>query len=177
MFDTTFIICAPEGNLGLIKNTVNSIKLCYPNNDYIVVLGKDATDSKEIENTFPTIKAGKTISSLINEGIKKGNKEWNFIVFEGSYIQKNTLKKYFTFVQNKKDVLYPLIIENTIGKIKQFRFNFVDGSMNGILIHQQTFKKVGKLTDNPLWHAKLFWCLDAIKNGCTFKGVLGTKVC
>jgi hypothetical protein len=80
------------------------------------------------------------------------------------------------FIKDDKDILFPVIDRKT---------NFIDGSMNGIIIRKSTFLKVGnfqtqtmqKKTANEIELIKTFWALDAIENGCTFKAIVGMKIC
>lgn len=123
-----------------------------------------------------TIKGYDTITSLINVGMKKTKADWNAIVFAGSWVRSNIYRKFDLFVEKEKDILFPVVD----GKI-----NFTEGSMNGIIIHKDTFKEVGDFSTAPMQKSgcsdleliKLFWSLQAIEKGCTFKAIIGMKIC
>lgn len=176
----TIIIVAPQANIGLIKTTVNSIKNNLPGWSFLISVTNDIKKDtiEELSEICNVVQGKTTITSLINAGVKASENDWNFIVFEGTSLQKSIENKFFKFVRDKKDIGFPIIVEyDYMGKPKNLNSNFVDGSMNGILIHKETFKKIGNMTDNPLPYSKLMWSLDAIAYGCTFKGILGAKVC
>ena len=78
------------------------------------------------------------------------------------------------WTSSEKDVFFPIGIYNEVGGVVD---NFVDCSLNGILIDKDFFSKVGKMSDNPLNISKLFWMMDAMEKGASFKGVLGIRIC
>lgn len=178
--DLGFVIISPQPSLGGLKNTVRSINNNYPGSSYICVVPQTtrAEEIKEMSDVCKVIKGKQTITSLINAGIKKSEKEWNLIVIEGSVIHKSIGRKFSIFLKDEKDILFPIVIEYDFqGKPRKMHADFVEGTLNGILINQKTFKKVGNFTDNPLEMSKLMWSVQAINEGCCFKGILGAKLC
>lgn len=173
-----FVILCPERNLGGLKNTVKSLKQAYPGSPYLCVVGNDATKAEiaEFNLVCDTFKGKDTITSLINLGIKKSKIDWNVLIFAGSWLRPSLHRKFDLFVKSEKDILFPVVDRKT---------NFVDGSMNGIMLHKKTFQEVGEFATAPMQKAgsndleliKLFWTLDAIEKGCTFKAIMGMKVC
>ncbi len=146
----------------------------------VCITSKDATaaDIKEMKKVCPTFKGKDTITSLINAGMKKGHKAWNFFIMEGAFMRRGLLNRFSLFMEDEKDILFPIVMDHDIqGKPIKLYTNFYDCSINGILIHQKMFKKVGDLSENPLEISRLWWTMDAIDKGAKFKAVLGTKIC
>jgi len=179
MLDFSFVIIAPEFNIGRIQSTAKSLKNNFPDVPFICVVPKDAStaDLAEIKEVCPVHKSKHTITSLINTGLKKGNKKWNLFIFEGSWVRNGAVNKLFGFAKDEKDILFPIIVKyDALGKPTTSHTNFIDGSLNGLLIHQSTIKEVGEFSDNPLEISKTMWALDAISKGYRFKAILGVKI-
>ena len=155
----------------MLKTTVNSIKSRYPN--YPFICSTDGTanqdDLIEMNKVCQTYKAGNTFSSLINTGMKKTPALWNFILCAGVTMRNKLDYKFFNFIKNEKDILFP--IANNIPY-------FVDGTLNGIFVNKNTFKEVGdwKEHENLEW-VKTIWAAEAIRKGCTFKAIANSKIC
>lgn len=174
-----FVIISPDHDLGNLLCTLRSIKNNYPGVQHICVTGAETPieDFKEMNEHCLTFRGKNTITSLINVGIRKGCKEWNMIVMEGTPVRKGLDKKYSLFVENEKDVLFSVFMEyDRQGNPTRIRNSFDETSLNGMLIHQKTFKEVGDFVDSPIIISKFFWALGAHDLGCRFKGVLGTKL-
>jgi hypothetical protein len=173
-----FVILCPERNLGGLNNTVNSIKSNFPECSYVCAVGDDVQKGElsEMIGICNTVKAGNTITSLINVGMKHSDAEWNVIVFSGSWLNTNLINKAKTFIKSDRDVLFPVV---------DFKCNFVDGSMNGIVLHRKMFEDAGdfptgamqKAGVSDIEMAKLFWAIEAIEKGAIFKGIVGMRVC
>lgn len=173
-----FIILCPERNIGGLRNTVSSIRTAFPDFPYICMVGDDASKVEllEMKNICETHQGSDTITSLINQGMKKSKTEWNCVVFAGSWLKHNIYRKFDLFVRSEKDILFPVVDGKT---------NFYDGSMNGIIIHKRTFEEVGEFSTSPMQKGgyneleliKLFWSFNAIEKGCTFKAIVGMRVC
>lgn len=167
-----FVIICPNSNIGQIKTTTNSVKHNYQTDKYICVVPEDchADDLKEMNKLSRTIKGGDTITSLINAGMDKTLcPEWNFIVIAGTWVRANLDRKYSYFVESEKDILFPIVDRQT---------NFVDGSINGFLIHKKAWIDIGHMpSNNPLEICKLVWAINAVDTGHKFKAVLGTAIC
>lgn len=166
-----FVIICPSNNIGQIKTTINSIRHAYNTEKYVCAVPEEchADDLKEMSKLCKVVKGGDTITSLINAGMDKALcNEWNFLVIAGTWMRGNLDKKYSYFVESEKDILFPIVDRQT---------NFVDGSINGFLIHKKAWKDVGHMpSDNPLEICKLMWTMEAIEKGYKFKAILGTAV-
>lgn len=173
-----FIILCPDRNLGGLKNTVNSIKSHFPECSYVCTVGDDVQKDElaEMIGICNTVKAGNTITSLMNSGMKHSDAEWNVIVFAGSWLRTSLLYKAKTFIKSDRDVLFPVV---------DWKCNFVDGSMNGIIIHRKMFEDAGDFPEGEMQKAgvsdielaKLFWSANAIEKGAIFKAIVGMRVC
>lgn len=175
--DVGFLILGPDRNVAGLRNTLSSICHYSYDRSSIYVVGNDATedDVHNFQKYCKTYKGEKTITSLVNVGMHKIENEWACIVFAGSRIPPGIEKKWLNFCKKESDVLYPIV---------EGRYNFVDGSFNGVLINTQFFKKVGcfpsaimhKLGMNDFEFVKLLWATDAVEHGATFKGIIGMRV-
>lgn len=178
-FNFGFIVVVPNHNSGLLRSTINSIQNNYPNAPCICVVEKNAPQQavKQMETICRVFKGGDTITSLINTGMANGPSDWNIVVMGGSYVAENSAHRLFNFVSDTKDVIYAVMPDyDRSGKPTKLHDSFFEASLNGLTIHKDTFKKVGKFTDNPLEVSKTFWNMCALDNGCVFKGILGVKI-
>lgn len=174
-----FVIIAPSHHYGNICCTVRTIKNRYPGIQHICVVGNDtsAENFKELNEVCPTHKGKDTITSLLNTGMKKGCKDWNLFVIEGSIVRPNLNRKYSLFIEDEKDVLFPIVTEyEKTGKIKRVRSDFEDATLNGMFLHTKTFKAVGNFVDSSILSSKFIWATKAQELGCKFKGVLGARL-
>lgn len=166
-----FVILCPEHTVLLLQQTAKSIANRYPTIPYVCVTDDTASkeDLEEMKKVCPTYKARGTYSSLINVGMKHAPAEWNFLVCAGSTMRGNMDQKFSLFVENEKDILYP---------IAERKCNFVDGTINGIFLNKKTFKQVGDMDENCRWEiCKTFWAAEAVELGCRFKAVANSKIC
>lgn len=167
-----FIIISPDANQGRVKTTISSLRHNYPEAAILCTTPEDShpDNVKEIKRLCPCKFGGKTITSLINAGLAEPPCcEWNFVVVAGTWVRGNLDKKFSLFIESNKDILFPIADRKT---------SFVDGTINGILLHQKTFEEIGPMgSDNPLPICKMMWTLDAIEKGCRFKAILGTAIC
>lgn len=175
-----FVVLSPDHNVGRLRTTINSIKSRHIQRSVICITGSDATEEDIIEmnELCPTFKAGNTITSLINMGMKKGCAEWNVFITEGTYVPLMIEHKLFRYATSKKDILYPILAnyDHSMRPVKIFS-EFHECTLNGLTIHAEAFNEVGDFSNNPLDISKLFWAINAIEKGCRFKGVLGVKLC
>jgi hypothetical protein len=175
--DFAFVVLCPDRSLAGLKNTLGSIRHFSSDRESLAIVGKDANsaDMKEFKTLCPTHKGKDTITSLVNVGMKKLKHEWGLMLFGGSRIPMTLERKLRTFLVGQKDVLYPVVDR---------RCDFVSGSFNGVLINKEFFDEVGNFPEsamvkedfNDFEAAKLFWSLDAIGKGATFKGIVGMKI-
>ena len=166
-----FIILSTDRNPILLKNTMASIKVNYPDAHCICAVDGDIEkkQKQELSQYCPIATGGGTITSLINIGMKKTKVGWNIIVMSGTWVRPNLFKKFSAFIKDKKDIFYPIVNK---------KFEFSEATINGLMIHKDTFKEVGDFCPkNPLQICKLLWALDAIEKKCRFKAIVGAKLC
>jgi hypothetical protein len=109
-----------------------------------------------------------TYTSLVNTGIGKTKKDWNFIIFAGSIVKANFWSRYTMFLEDDFDIMYPVM---------EGHINFVEGSMNGVLFHVNAIKRAGRFPEvSNLEEAKTVWAYTAIKKGHRLKGILGSRI-
>lgn len=170
---------SPEPNFGRLKSTCNSILHNYGVPMISVVSGSTSiADIKEYKTQCPVFKGLDTITSLINTGFKNAVQPWNMLIMEGTWIKSNIDRKYAGFIESTKDILYSVICDHDIqGKPSNIYSEFWNCSLNGLLIHKDTFTEVGNLNDSPLEESRLIWAYNAVQSGCKFKSILGTKIC
>ncbi len=177
--DFGFVILAPEPNVGRIKTTRNCIRYRYTDSfPCICVVGSHTKPAlfNEVGEVCPVYKGKRTITSMINTGMKKGSKGWNFLIMEGMSVIQGLDRQYSKFIEKETDVLFPLTIDkDMMGKPVNMHLSFVECSLNGICIHQNFYKEVGDMHNNTLELERLLWALSAINKGCQFKGLVGIK--
>ena len=169
-FNFGFIVLCPERNIGGLKTTISSIKNYYPKSPYLCVVPEDTTNEEieEFSETCSVYKAKNSITSLINLGLKKSETDINLIVIAGSWINGFTHRKYEYFYENQKDIMFPVV---------NGQWNFVDASINGLLINKEAMREVGDFAEvNRLDICKLMWGLDAVDKGYRFKALCGVKI-
>jgi len=166
-----FVILCSDRAVKLLQGTANSIRKRYPGVEYICSTDESAKarDIKEMKEICPTFKGKNTFSSLINTGMKNSKVDWNFIVFAGSTIPSKLDLRYFYFVDNDKDILFPIVEGKT---------DFVSGTLNGVLVNTSTFKSIGNIEiEGSLDFVKTMWACKAIEKGCRFKAIANIKIC
>jgi len=176
----TFIILAPEHNCALIKTTVRSINNRYGENiPRVCVVGKDtsASELKELKEICPIYRGKDTFTSLVNQAMTKA-KTWAVFLTEGCIVRPNLPKKYNRFLSDVKDVVFPIVVDyNKDGHPVKLYTSFENSTFNGLCVHHDTFKKVGKLDDSKnLEEARLLWATSAMEMGVKFKAILGAKI-
>jgi len=168
--DFGFIVLCPNLNIGHLKNTIHSLDIYYPDAKVVVVLpGSCQKDEFEsVSKLKKTFKGGKTTASLINKGIENTPcGAWNFILFSKGWVRNRLDIKYSYFVENDKDILFPIINKN---------LTFVASDINGMFIHAKTHQDIGDFPDmDSLDSSKIIWATRAIGKGCRFKGIVGAK--
>jgi hypothetical protein len=168
----TFLILCPELNYGGLRSTVSSVKSNFAKSNIICMVGTNANaeDMREIGRLCPVIKAGNTITSLINSGVKKIKTEWCFLIMSGCMTRNTMLRKYNAFLKNEKEILYSVVDKST--------WLFPDSTINGMLLNKQIIKEVGDFPDDEenIVNSKLVWSSKALEKGYKFKGIVGTKL-
>jgi hypothetical protein len=175
-----FIILSPSHHYGRVRSTIGSIKSNHPGKDMLCVVPAETEDidTTELSGICPVIKGGKSITSLINAGMRQAKPDWNILLMEGCYVREFVDRKIFRFMQSENDILYPVMADyNQQGKPVKLYLSFDECSLNGITLHKTTFARVGNFSENPLEISKLFWSQTALDRGCALKGILGIKIC
>lgn len=166
-----FVILCSDHAIGLLKATANSIKNRYPNIPFICVTDSAATvnDLKDMKSICQTYKGKNTFSSLINTGMRHAPAEWNFIILAGAVVRWKLDEKFSYFIENEKDILFPIVDNKT---------DFIDATLNGLLINKNTWHLIGEMEDKgEFHHIKAMWSYVAMKKGCKFKAIAGTRMC
>lgn len=166
-----FVVLCPNLNIGHLRNTISSIDIYFPEAKTVVILPTHCTkeDLDNISKLKKTHKGGKTTASMINVGVGHALcNEWNFLLFSRGWIRNRLDIKYSYFVENEKDILFPIINRN---------LNFATSDINGLFIHKKSFQDIGDFPDmESLETSKLIWANTAIQKGYKFKGIVGAKV-
>lgn len=178
-FEFGFVVLSPEHNVGRVRSTVVSIQGRHPKAPLLCVVGDRASDGEmsELGRLCPTVKGRGTITSLINTGIAHTAAPWNMFVFEGACVGTGLVKKMATFATGADDILFPISANyDKQGKMVAANVTFPDSPLSGLLVHRDTFRRVGNMSDNPLEVSKLLWAIEANDAGCVFKGIVGAKL-
>lgn len=154
-------IISIDGDFSKITKTYKSSVFLTKEYQSIAVI----PENRELQPCCIPVYQGKnSITSLFDLAIQKIQNEWVFVVFAGSVIKKKIDLKLSSYVENKTDVLFPVV--NRI-------YNFIDGSMNGILINKSFYTEVGEFgTGNSLQDTKILWADRALQKGVRFKAIV-----
>lgn len=159
--DFTVVILSIDGDPSKIEKTYQSTKFLCDQYNCIAVIPKDrsvSTVSCQVYN------GGDCVTSLIDNGMNKVKTEWALFVFSGSIIKKKIDKKLSLYVETKRDVLFPVVNR---------MWNFIDGSMNGLLISKEFYGQVGEFgSGNTLQNTKILWAERALEKGVRFKAIV-----
>jgi len=165
--DCGFVIICQNDNIGQINTTINSIRSNYADNKFCCVFLEHHYSALEKRFKDLTVfKSEGSIMSSINAGLEQSLCDgWNFLIMSGTWVRNSLDRKYSCFLENEKDILFPVI---------KRKMNFVDGSINGVLIHKKSFKDIGKFNSkSSIDICKLYWANEAIEKGYRFKGIVG----
>jgi hypothetical protein len=167
--DLGFVVLCPEPVVRALRVTANSIRSRYQSPLVAVVpKGTKPEVIAEMKMICPVVEGHETITSLINAGMTTAPSDWNLTVMSGTCVKDNLDKKYSLFIEDTTDILYAIV---------DGRYEFSDCSLNGIMIHRDTWNQIGPLCrKNPLSICKLMWAQEAIDKGCKLKGVIGVKM-
>ncbi len=166
-----FIILSPSLEFGLLNSTISSIKRNYPDSKFLCVY-LESNDLTKIKGICPSLyKANDGLVSMVNLGMKQTKGDWNIFVKAGSIVRENLDRKYSYFVENNKDILFPIAGKD---------YNFVDCPINGLLVNTKTFYEIGDFTHNKYKErefeaSKILWYHEATNKGCKFKSIVGVK--
>lgn len=161
-----FIIICTDSNHINLENTVNSIRANYENVPITCVYYKEIKDLKC--KNIELISSKPNYAAMINCGMKNSKSDWNIIFISGTHIRKSVAKKYSMFIESENDVLFP----NDIN-----RSNFIDGTINGLCLHKEFFKRVGDFNEESekIEYSKAEWGFNAISHGVKFKAICNIK--
>jgi hypothetical protein len=170
--DFGFVILFPEPKINLLKITLKSIYLNYPEYPFITVAANSipANTISEMKKLCKVIKSKNTITSLLNTGLRNAPAEWVIFVCAGTLVKRKFCKKISRFIENETDVVYPIV-----EKIYKWR----ECSLNGICINKKMIKTVGPFLENrdDLEFCKEYWSLIATATcNAKFKAVLGASI-
>ena len=168
--ELSFIILCPELKFGGIKTTVSTINHFFPKTPLLCIVpancGKE--DLKRAKDIGPTYKGGKTLSSMINEGVKKSKTSWNLIVVAGNAIRYHPVLRYSRFATSEKDVLYPVLGLNN--------WSWDQSSIHGLLLNKSVLKDAGAFPEEEsLYESKLLWSEKLLEKGYKLKGLVLNK--
>lgn len=162
-----FIILCPNVNIGHLRNTISSTDIYFPEAKVVIVLPSNCKkeDLETASKLKKSYKGGKTTASMINTGMDHAPcSEWNFLLFSKGWVRNRIDIKYSYFVDDEKDILFPIINKN---------MNFSEADINGLFLHKKAFQDIGNFPDmESLDTSKLFWASGAIKKGYKFKGIV-----
>lgn len=169
--DFGFVVLCIGDNASLAKATIRNLEVNYPTAPSIVIVGETMhkDNVKMLNGIRPIYQGSKTITSLINAGMRHAPADWNMLIIAGSHVQSGLDRKFSLFVERETDILFP---------IADKKYIFTEGTINGICMHRNTFKMVGNMPENgSLDECKLEWSVTAIEKGCSFKAIAGAKIC
>lgn len=170
MIDFGFIVLCPTRDIPALRNSVRRIDFFHPQAGCLAVKPDETnrSETKEMRSICEVVSGKDTYTSLINSGLLAAKKEWNFIVMAGAVVSPFFYRKYMCFLENKKDILFPIV---------DYQYNFVDGSINGLLLHKDAITEIGQMPEIVGWEeAKIMWAIKAIEEDYKFKAVLGVGI-
>jgi hypothetical protein len=163
--DMCVAIISIDGNTSGILKTQRSMDFLSKNYPSITVMPENIELDSDQEISTPIYQGGNCITSMFDVAISKSLAPWVYLIFAGSIIRKKIDIKLSKYVEAESDVLFPVV-----DRI----WNFIDGSVNGILINKNFHKSVGNFgSGNPLKVTKLNWAEMALEKGVQFKAIVG----
>ncbi len=165
------MVLCPNLDIPALRNTVRRIGFFFPEAPCVAVKPKGTSRAVTAEmKAICEVAAGKeTDLSLINAGLKKSSRDWNFIIYAGAVIRPRFYVRYDRFLQDEKDVMFPIV--------NSMQTDFIEGTMNGLLIHKKTWEDVGPFEEKvDMFVGKALWAYEAKQKGVTFKALLGAKM-
>lgn len=165
------LILCPDLLTRTLSTTVKSLRLHFRNDIKPIAIVPRKASAQQLHDMSmhaEVVHGGDTYTSFINKGLSKTTYDWNLILFSGTVVKPRFFWKYIDFLENEKDILYPIV---------NFKYAFYEATLNGILVHKSVLKLVGKLPEiSDLEQSKLYWCCEAMGKGYSFKGLLGVNI-
>ncbi len=167
--DLGFVVLCPEPSISALQVTVNGLRTRYDSPVIAVVPGDTMPEMVSYMGKIcPVFQGQDTVTSLINAGFNHMPSEWGMTIMAGTRVIDNVDVRYSYFVEDTSDVLYAIV---------DGFYEFPDCSLNGIMVHRDTWKKVGHFCPtNVLPVCKLLWAQEAIDRGCKLKAVMGVRM-
>ncbi len=163
--DMSVAIISIDGNISSILKTQRSMDFLSKDYPSLAIVPENVTLDPESKVNMPLFQTGNCITSMFDSAISKSTTPWVYLIFAGSTIRKKIDLKLSKYVDCESDVLFPVV-----DRI----WNFIDGSINGILINKNFHKLVGDFGHgNPLKVTKLEWAAKALAKGVQFKAIVG----
>lgn len=147
------------------NKTINCIRSYFADSTCVLVLSKkQKSDYKNIVYAQDDEKL-----SFFNAAIKKPpSKNWNFFIFGGTIVKPSVLGKLSCFVENYKNVLFPVLDRKT---------KFLQSSLNGLLIHKKALQEIGSFSKKYKHDSsKLLWYATAVEKGYDFRAIVGARL-
>jgi len=161
--DVTLGIVSLNAYFYEIQKTVNSANFLTWDCEKIAVIPFETNLEKPV--SCQVTNGGYCITTMIDSLVKNAKTEWIHIVFAGTYLKKSIDEKYSRYISGYKDILFPVV-----DRI----WNFVDGSINGLMLSKKLHEEVGDFgSGDNLQLTKLIWAHKAIEKGCKFKAIVG----
>lgn len=165
-----YVILSPDGNPKYVEITVKSIRRIYDDAKIICVIqdGVVRENEEEIMGICDVLRGEGTYTSLITKGMQNPTSEWNIIIIAGNIVTKRIQDKYSYFVEDERDILFPVVDR---------KWNFVDGTINGILFHRNANSEIGDFPRlDSLQECKIAWASLAMEMGYRFKAIVGARL-
>jgi len=164
-----FVVLCPLRNLGGFRTTVRTIHGSFPGQQIVGVVGADASDEEvaEFSREVPVVRAGTTVTSLVNAGAAQIKGDWICFLEAGTLARPAMFRQHRRF--GPKDILF---------RVAGRRFHFADAPLEGLTVSREAFERIGPMADreDSLEIVKTFWALDAIEHGCRFVGLVGVRL-
>lgn len=163
------VILCPDRNTRTLLTTMRSIRN-FSDAPCVAVVPKSTKRSitDDMKAICDVAFGHDTYTSLVNVGLGKTKKDWNFLIFAGSTVKPRFWARYTMFLEDEFDIMYP---------VSEGHYDFVEGSLNGLLLHINALKRAGRMPETSvLEQAKAVWAYAAIQKGHRLKGILGSRV-
>ena len=159
--DMTICIISMDGDFSKIEKTKKTSEFLAKKYPVIGVIPESKT---VMPASLPVYQGGNCVTSMIDKAMNECKSDWAYIVFAGSVMKKQIDKKLSYYVEKKQDVLFPVV-----DRI----YNFITGSMNGILMNKEFYHEVGEFgSGNSLQDTKVLWAEKALNKGVKFKAIV-----